>query len=109
MYVNRLSESEDANTNYLSIYYGGSDYFGQQLIYGLGQSGLSEEYGAWSWSITNRHVKVQNKTVLMHASAQTASALVLHVGQSMLVIVASVLLDLKEILMFKMDVQVHIL
>ena len=45
----------------------------------------------------------------MHASAQTASALVLHVGQSMLVIVASVLLDLKEILMFKMDVQVHIL
>ena len=54
-------------------------------------------------------MKVQNKTVLMHASAQTASALVLHVGQSMLVIVASVLLDLKEILMFKMDVQVHIL
>jgi len=53
LYVNKLSESEDANTNYLSIYYGGSDYFGQQLIYGLGQSGFSEEYGAWSWSITN--------------------------------------------------------
>uniref|UniRef100_K4A5I8 Protein kinase domain-containing protein n=1 Tax=Setaria italica TaxID=4555 RepID=K4A5I8_SETIT len=48
MYVNKLSESEDANTNYLSIYYGGSDYFGQQLIYGLEKSGLSEEYGAWS-------------------------------------------------------------
>jgi len=53
LYVNKLSESEDTNTNYLSIYYGGSDYFGQQLIYGLGQSGFSEEYGAWSWSITN--------------------------------------------------------
>ncbi|CAL4923217.1 unnamed protein product [Urochloa decumbens] len=53
LYVNRLSESEDANTNYLSIYYGGSDYFGQQLIYGLENSSLSEEYGAWSWSVTN--------------------------------------------------------
>jgi hypothetical protein len=53
MYVNKLSESEDANTNYLSIYYGGSDYFSQQVIYGLEKSGLSEEYGALSWSITN--------------------------------------------------------
>ncbi|KAF8698795.1 hypothetical protein HU200_035053 [Digitaria exilis] len=53
LYVNKLPESEDANTNYLSIYYGGSDYFGQQLIYGLEKSDLSEEYGAWSWSVTN--------------------------------------------------------
>lgn len=53
LYVNKLSESEDANTNYLSIYYGGSEYFGQQLIYGLEKSDLSEEYGSWSWSVTN--------------------------------------------------------
>ncbi|KAJ1296674.1 hypothetical protein BS78_01G320700 [Paspalum vaginatum] len=53
LYVNKLSESEDSNTNYLSIYYGGSDYFGQQLVYGLEKSDLSEEYGAWSWSVTN--------------------------------------------------------
>jgi hypothetical protein len=53
LYVNKLSESEDANTNYLSIYYGGSEYFGQQLIYGLEKSDLSEEYGSWSWSVAN--------------------------------------------------------
>ncbi|CAD6211567.1 unnamed protein product [Miscanthus lutarioriparius] len=53
LYVNKLSESEDANTNYLSIYYGGSEYFGQQLIYGLEKSDLSEEYGSWSWTCYN--------------------------------------------------------
>jgi hypothetical protein len=62
MYVNKLSESEDANTNYLSIYYGGSDYFSQQVIYGLEKSGLSEEYGALSWSITNLTCESANQS-----------------------------------------------
>ncbi|BAF13765.1 wall-associated receptor kinase-like 8 [Oryza sativa Japonica Group] len=53
LYVNKLSEFEDANTKYLSVYYGGSGYFGQQLIYGLEKSDLSEEYGVWKWSVTN--------------------------------------------------------
>ncbi|VAH97140.1 unnamed protein product [Triticum turgidum subsp. durum] len=47
LYVNKLSEFEDANMNYLSIYYGGSGYFGQQLVYGLDKSDLSEEFGVW--------------------------------------------------------------
>ncbi|KAL6878163.1 hypothetical protein ACP4OV_012333 [Aristida adscensionis] len=53
LYVNKLSEFDDANTNYLSIYYGGSEYFSQQLIYGLEKSDLSEEYGVWRWSVIN--------------------------------------------------------
>ncbi|XP_037419141.1 wall-associated receptor kinase 3-like [Triticum dicoccoides] len=53
LYVNKLSEFEDANMNYLSIYYGGSGYFGQQLVYGLDKSDLSEEFGVWRWSAAN--------------------------------------------------------
>lgn len=54
LYVNKLSEFEDANTKFLSVYYGGgSGYFGQQLIYGLEKSVSSEEYGVWGWSVTN--------------------------------------------------------
>lgn len=53
LYVNKLSEFEDANTKYLSVYYGGSGYFGQQLVYGLDKSDLSEEFAVWRWSATN--------------------------------------------------------
>ncbi|CAM0877909.1 unnamed protein product [Alopecurus aequalis] len=54
LYVNKLSEFEDAtNTNFLSIYYGGSGYFGQQLVYGLDKSDSSEEFAVWRWSATN--------------------------------------------------------
>lgn len=42
----------------------------------------------------------------MHAVAQTASASVSHMGRSILVIVASALLALKETLMSKMDAQI---
>ncbi|KAM0928431.1 hypothetical protein ACQ4PT_002477 [Festuca glaucescens] len=53
LYVNKLSEFEDANTKYLSVYYGGSGYFSQQLVYGLDKSDLSEEFAVWRWSATN--------------------------------------------------------
>jgi hypothetical protein len=53
LYVNKLSEFEDANTKYLSVYYGGSVYFSQQLVYGLDKSDLSEEFAVWRWSATN--------------------------------------------------------
>lgn len=53
LYVNKLSEFDDANMNYLSIYYGGSGYFGQQVVYGLDKSDLSEEFGVWRWSAAN--------------------------------------------------------
>lgn len=63
LYVNKLSEFNDANTKFLSVYYGASGYFGQQLVYGLDKSDLSEEYGVWRWSATNLTCKnAKNKS-----------------------------------------------